>query len=196
MPLLIALTRTVERLRFVRRIDRISINKHNWQSEHHLFLFTVRGVAGIFSEVRTILQITLHSHPSPTKKLPWLKVWLRRKPKSIDWCMSIIYHLYSLRIHRLLSCNKATYFSGFVTLFFDTVSISSFLSRCSASLSTDPLFSFRSLSSARDKTIKTAGYLLTASAGGRGGGRRFFEKIEKKNKTTSVYRLMQRVNPN
>ena len=79
---------------------------------------------------------------------------------------------------------------------FDTVSISSLLSRCSASLSTDPLFSFRSLSSARDKTIKTAGDLLTASAGGRGGGRRFFEKIEKKNKTTSVYRLMQSVNPN
>ena len=110
--------------------------------------------------------------------------------------MSIIYHLYSLRVHRLLSCNKATYFSGFVTLFFDTVFISSLLRRCSASMSTDPLFSFRSLSSTRDKTIKTAGDLLTASAGGRGGGRRFFEKIEKKNKTTSVYRLMQRVNPN
>ena len=99
---------------------------------------------------------------------------------SIDWCMSIIYHLYSLRVHRLLSCNKATYFSGFVTLFFDTVSIPPLLSRCSASLSTDPLFSFRSLSSARDKTIKTAGYLLTASAGGRGGGRRFFERSKRK----------------
>ena len=71
-----------------------------------------------------------------------------------------------LHVHRLLSWNKATYFSGFVTLFFDTVSISSLLSRCSASLSTDPLFSFRSLSSARDKTIKTAGDLLTASARG------------------------------
>ena len=78
--------------------------------------------------------------------------------------MSIIYHLYSLRVHRLPSCNKATYFSGFVTLFFDTVSISSFLSRGSARL--DPLFSFRSLSRARDKTIKTAADLLTASAGG------------------------------
>ena len=146
MPLLIAVTRTVDRLRFVRQIDHVSINWHNWHLEHHLFLFTVRGVARIFSEVCTILQSNLHPHPSPTKKLPWLKIWLRCKPKSffcaykmtlaayeilcrvfgsIEWCMSIIYHLYSMRVHRLLSCNKATYFSGFVTLFFDTVSISS-----------------------------------------------------------------------
>ena len=99
---------------------------------------------------------------------------------SIDWCMSIIYHLYSLRVHRLLPCKKATYFSGFVTLFFDTVSISSFLSRCSASLSTDPLFSFRSLSSARDKTMKTAGDLLTASSGGVGVGEEDFSKRSKR----------------
>ena len=64
--------------------------------------------------------------------------------------------------------------------FFDTVSISSFLSRCSASMSTDPLFSFRSLSSARDKTIKTAGHLLTASAGGRGGEEDFSKRSKRK----------------
>ena len=93
--------------------------------------------------------------------------------------MSTIYHLYNLRVHRLLSCNNATYFSGFVTLFYDTVSISSFLSRCSASMSTDPLFSFRSLSSARDKTIKTAGHLLTASAGGRGGEEDFSKRSKR-----------------
>ena len=61
------------------------------------------------------------------------------------------------------------------------------------------LFSFRSLSNARDKIIKTAGGgggLLTASARGEGWGKKIFEKIEKKNKTTSVYRLMQSVNPN
>ena len=34
-------------------------------------------------------------------------------------------------VHRLLSCNKAPYFSGFVTLFFDTGIVSSLLSRCS-----------------------------------------------------------------
>ena len=48
---------------------------------------------------------------------------------SIYWCTSIIwliYHLHSLctggggSVHGLLSCNKATYFSVFVTLFFDT----------------------------------------------------------------------------
>ena len=44
--------------------------------------------------------------------------------------------------------------------------VSSFLSRCSASLSTDPLFSYRSSSSARDKTIKPSRDLLTASARG------------------------------
>ena len=82
MLLLIAVTRTVERLRFVRRIDHISINRHNWQSEHRLFLFAVRGVARIFSEVPTILQITLHPQALPYKKLPWLKIWLRCKPKS------------------------------------------------------------------------------------------------------------------
>ena len=67
-----------------------------------------------------------------------------------------INHLsYSLRrggsVHRLLSCNKVTYFSGFVTLFFDTGFVLSSLSRCSASLSTDPLFSFRSSSRAHAK---------------------------------------------
>ena len=93
--------------------------------------------------------------------------------------MLTIYHLYSLRVHSLLKCNKATCFSGFVSLFFDTVSISSFLSRCSASLTTDPLFSLRSLSSARDKTIKTAGDLFYRQCKGVGVGKEDFSKRSK-----------------
>ena len=88
--------------------------------------------------------------------------------------MLTIYHLYSLRVHSLLKCNKATCFSGFVSLFFDTVSISSFLSRCSASLTTDPL-----LSSARDKTIKTAGDLFYRQCKGVGVGKEDFSKRSK-----------------
>ena len=42
-----------------------------------------RGLARIFSEVRTILQITFHPTPPPKKKkLSWLKIWLRCKPNS------------------------------------------------------------------------------------------------------------------
>ena len=61
----------------------------------------------------------------------------------------------------------------------------------------DPLFSLQSPSSARDKKTKTGGDLLTDSARGRGGEREenrralavVFEKNEKKNKATSVYKL-------
>ena len=44
----------------------------------------IRGVARIFSEVRTIFQITLHPHtlPPPQKKLSWWKIWLRCKSNS------------------------------------------------------------------------------------------------------------------
>ena len=73
-----------------------------------------------------------------------------------------------------------------------------------------PLFSLQSPSSARDKKHQTAGDLLTTSTWGQGQGRRLvlqfsfsgsalilrpfaladvFEKNEKKNKTTFVYRL-------
>ena len=66
------------------------------------------------------------------------------------------------------------------------------------SLFTDPLFSLPSR--ARDKRLKPRGIYWTAAQRGRGGGRRkyfscscsalvdVFEKNEKKNKTTSVYR--------
>ena len=43
------------------------------------------------------------------------------------------------------------------------------------------------------KKIKPRGIYWPQAQGGRGGGRDFSEKNEKKNKTTSVYRLMQRV---
>ena len=157
---------------------------------------TTRGVARIFSEVHTIFQITLHPAPLPPhKKLPWLKIWLRCKPKSFfcKWndITSLWNTLSGVWVHWLMHVNDlsfisfafcvqgglytgyyhairlhTTYVSRFVSLFYDTVFVSSFLSRCSASLSTDPLFSSRSLWSARDKTIKTAGDLLTASARG------------------------------
>ena len=46
------------------------------------------------------------------------------------------------------------------------------------------------------KKEKPRGICWPPAQGGRSGGRRFFEKNEKKNQATSVYRLMQRVNPN
>ena len=56
--------------------------------KEHIFSYMCkadgRGVARIFSEVRTILQITLHQHPPPPqkKKTSLIKIWLHCKPKS------------------------------------------------------------------------------------------------------------------
>ena len=75
-------------------------------------------------------------------------------------------YYHAIRLH-------TTYFSGFVSLFYDTVFVSSFLSRCSASLSTDPLFSFRSLW----RKIKTRGGFIDCQCKGVGVGEE--EKIEK-----------------
>ena len=81
---------------------------------------TSRGVARIFSEVRTILQIALHPL-TPTNKniLDKRLIWLCCKPKGL-FCLWIT--LSGVWVHWLmhlthLSHNKTTYFSGFVTLF-------------------------------------------------------------------------------
>ena len=104
--------------------------------------FIFRGVVRIFSELRTILQIALHHSFLPEKKkLPWLRIWLRCKPKSffstyemtlaayeilcrvfgsIDWCTSITFH--TIRLHTFPDS----------LLYFATGYVSSFLNRWSA----------------------------------------------------------------
>ena len=105
-------------------------------------LYSTRGVARIFSEVRTILQITLHPHPPPQKKRKktfldlrfdcvvsltvffciWNDIsnlWNILSGVWVHLLMHVNHLSYSLcrggSVHRLLSCNKAPYFSGFVT---------------------------------------------------------------------------------
>ena len=101
---------------------------------------------------------------------------------SIYWCTSIIwliYHLHSLctgggSVHGLLSCNKATYFSVFVTLFFDMFR----RFWADAALVCPQILC---LMSAYYKTIKTAGGdLLTASESGEGWGKKIFRKKTKR----------------
>ena len=81
---------------------------------HRSFSAVIRDVVRIFSEVRTILQITLHPHsPPPKKKTSSIKhlivslrvffcIWNDISSLwntlsvfgSIDWCTSIIYPVY------------------------------------------------------------------------------------------------------
>ena len=79
---------------------------------------TSRGVARIFSEVRTILQIAMHPHPPPIKTFlikglamlslrVFFCLWITLSGVWVHWLMHLTH----------LSHNKTTYFSGFVTLF-------------------------------------------------------------------------------
>ena len=77
-------------------------------------------------------------------------------------------------VHGLLSCNKATYFSVFVTLFFDMFR----RFWADAALVCPQILC---LMSAYYKTIKTSGGdLLTASERGEGWGKKSFRKKKRK----------------
>ena len=107
----------VKTLANIRHFCRMCHFHQNHHSEREPFA-TSRGVARIFSEVRTILQIALHP-VTPTNKniLDKRLIWLCCKPKGL-FCLWIT--LSGVWVHWLmhlthLSHRKATYFSRFVT---------------------------------------------------------------------------------